>query len=303
MVLCLGSCKTLCEFTRPASSFFTKKLDPETVVELIKPVSDEEVKSTLFDIEDNKASGLDGYTSKFFKSAWSVVGKNTCSAVKEFFSSGKLFGESNASIISLIPKVVAPKKGGASRCAFKIDIQKAYDIVSWKFLEFILNCFGFHSIMINWIMVCLTTASFSVCINGEAHGFFKAGRGLRQGDLISPYLFTLVMEVLNLMVKRQVIDEKIFKYHWVCNELKITSLYFMNDLLMLCHGDLVYALVLRRGFDELCLSSGLLPSMSKSEVFFGNVSEAVKADIMIVMPFKEGGKEDCGLEEQDPFFC
>ncbi|GKA59321.1 RNA-directed DNA polymerase, eukaryota, reverse transcriptase zinc-binding domain protein [Tanacetum coccineum] len=176
----------------------------------------------------------------------------------------------------------------ASRCAFKIDIQKAYDTVNWKFLEFILKCFGFHPIMINWIMVCLTTASFSVCINGEAHGFFKAGRGLRQGDPISPYLFTLVMEVLNLMIKRHVVAEKKFKYHWGCKELKITSLCFADDLLMLCHGDLVSASVLRRGLDDFCLCSGLLPSMSKSEAFFGNVSSSVKADIGLVMPFKEG---------------
>ncbi|GKF71287.1 hypothetical protein Tco_0207401, partial [Tanacetum coccineum] len=91
-------------------NLFTKKLDPETAEELVIPVSDDEIKKALFDIEDNKASGPDGYTSKFFKSAWSVVGKDTCSAVKEFFSSGKLLGEFNASIISLIPKVVVPKK-------------------------------------------------------------------------------------------------------------------------------------------------------------------------------------------------
>ncbi|GJT13946.1 RNA-directed DNA polymerase, eukaryota, reverse transcriptase zinc-binding domain protein [Tanacetum coccineum] len=91
-------------------NLFTNKLDPETAEELVRPVSDDEIKKALFDIEDNKASGPDGYTSKFFKSAWSVVGKDTCSAVKEFFSSGKLLGEFNASIISLIPKVVVPKK-------------------------------------------------------------------------------------------------------------------------------------------------------------------------------------------------
>ncbi|GJU48767.1 hypothetical protein Tco_1218322 [Tanacetum coccineum] len=103
-------------------------------------VSDEEdLRWHYLIIEDNKASGLDGYTSKFFKSAWSVVGKDTCAAVKEFFSS-----------------------------------------------------------------------------------------------------------------------------------------------------DLISASMLRRGLDEFCLSSGLLPSMSKSKAFFGNVPNSVKADISLVMPFKEG---------------
>ncbi|GKC86534.1 hypothetical protein Tco_1147183 [Tanacetum coccineum] len=33
---------------------------------------------------------------------------------------------------------------GPPRCAFKVDIQKAYDTVDWRFLEHILYCFGFH---------------------------------------------------------------------------------------------------------------------------------------------------------------
>ncbi|GKC59669.1 hypothetical protein Tco_1087267 [Tanacetum coccineum] len=57
---------------------------------------------------------------------------------------------------------------------------------------------------------------------------------------------------------------------------------------MLCHGDLIFALVLRRGSDEFCVSSGLRPSMAKGEAFFGNVPEEVLADIKLVMPFNVG---------------
>ncbi|GKC91580.1 RNA-directed DNA polymerase, eukaryota, reverse transcriptase zinc-binding domain protein [Tanacetum coccineum] len=86
------------------------------------------------------------------------------------------------------------RKNGARRCALKIDIQKAYDTVSWDFLKEVMVKFGFHPVMINWIMTCVTTSKFSICINGEAHVYFQGGRGLRQGDPISPYLYTLVME-------------------------------------------------------------------------------------------------------------
>ena len=83
---------------------------------------------------------------------------------------------------------------GPARCAFKVDIQKAYDTVHWGFLRSILTHFGFHTCMVRWIMKCITSVTFSVNVNGEIHGFFKGRRGLRQGDPMSPYLFTLVME-------------------------------------------------------------------------------------------------------------
>ncbi|GJV19061.1 hypothetical protein Tco_1368081 [Tanacetum coccineum] len=68
---------------------------------------------------------------------------------------------------------------GAPRCAFKVDIQKAYDTVDWEFLRVALIGFGFHDRMISWIMKCVTTTSFSISINGSLHGYFKGKRGLR----------------------------------------------------------------------------------------------------------------------------
>lgn len=62
--------------------------------------------------------------------------------------------------------------GNIRKCAFKVDIQKVYDTVNWDFLKTILIHFGFHNSMNHWIMVCLTSALFSICIIGELHSFF-----------------------------------------------------------------------------------------------------------------------------------
>lgn len=129
------------------------------------------------------------------------------------------------------------RKNGHKRCAMQIDIQKAYDSVSWKFLEDILVAFGFDSKMVKWIMKCVTTASFSICINGEVHGFFKGGKVLRQGDPILPYLFTIVMEVFNLLIIKNIAEADGYMNHFGCKELKLSHMCFADDLLVLCKGN------------------------------------------------------------------
>lgn len=309
---------------------FTNLISTEEAIHMIREVSNEEIKNALFDIDDNKAPGPDGYTSKFFKKAWTVIKDDFCKAVKEFFITVKLLGEVNATLITLVPKIATPMKvsdfkpiaccnviykciskvithritkvltkvvdknqsafipgraitdnilltqellkgyncaNGPKRCSFKIDIQKAYDTVSWKFLEDILIKFGFHSTMVQWIMACISTPKFTICVNGGRFGYFKGGRGLRQGDPISPYLFTLVMEVLNLIIKDEITRERNFKYHFGCKSLKITHLCFADDLLVLCHGDSTSVLTIRRAIDKFSKISGLYPNMGKSTVF------------------------------------
>ncbi|KAK4383970.1 Retrovirus-related Pol polyprotein from type-2 retrotransposable element R2DM [Sesamum angolense] len=135
-------------------------LTEEEAYALIRPVTVDDVKTTMFDIEEDKAPGPDGFSS-----------------------------------VSTPP-----------RCALKVDIRKAYDTVEWDFLFATLRLFGFPVVFIRWIEECVTSAHYSVVVNGGVHGFFAGARGLRQGDPMSPYLFVLVMEVLQ-MILRQFIDQ------------------------------------------------------------------------------------------------
>ncbi|XP_071688900.1 uncharacterized protein [Rutidosis leptorrhynchoides] len=89
---------------------FTKVLDTAEANAMVSPISDDEIKGALFDIDDNKASRPDGYSALFFKKAWSVVGQDICDAIKEFFTNGKMLKEINATLIALIPKIDTPNK-------------------------------------------------------------------------------------------------------------------------------------------------------------------------------------------------
>ena len=67
----------------------------------------------------------------------------------------------------------------------------------------------FHSKWIGWIYECVSFVSFSIIVNGEPRGHIVPTKGLRQGDHLSPYLFLLVSEGLNELIKHIVSDGKI----------------------------------------------------------------------------------------------
>ncbi|CAH9135062.1 unnamed protein product [Cuscuta epithymum] len=79
-------------------------IDATLANDLIRPVTDLEIRQALFDIGNEKAPGPDGYSSTFFKTNWDIVGEDMCEAVKEIFVSGTLLRQVNHTVVALIPK-------------------------------------------------------------------------------------------------------------------------------------------------------------------------------------------------------
>ena len=216
------------------------RLPEEASTELIRPITSEEIKQSMFSIDGEKAPGPDGFTSHFFKIAWTIVGREVVNAVQHFFHTSKLLPVFNSTIITLVPKCQNPNsikdfrpisccnviykcvtkilvnrmkkylpaiigrnqsafipsrsitdnilmaqelvRGYGRtilslRCAIKVDLQKAFDTVSWKFIIGVLNVLKFPGLFVDWIRSCLTGSRFSISINGGLVRYFQGTRG------------------------------------------------------------------------------------------------------------------------------
>ena len=92
---------------------------------------------------------------------------------------------------------------------FKVDFEKAYDLINWIYLETVMSQIGFPTLWRKWKKECIGTASASMLVNGSPTAEFPLKRGLRQGDPLSPFLFLLVAEGLNVLMKA-VVDSNLF---------------------------------------------------------------------------------------------
>lgn len=131
------------------------------------------------------------------------------------------------------------QKGKSRFMALKLDMSKAYDWVEWIFLENIMKRMGFDVNWVNLIMECISTVTYSVLINGEPTQVIQPSRGLRQGDLLSPYLFLLRSEGLHFLLHRAA-DSRQIQGMSICKKgSRLTHLFFADDSLIFYKASLV----------------------------------------------------------------
>ncbi|KAG7548016.1 Reverse transcriptase domain [Arabidopsis suecica] len=325
------------DFVETPPEFLSDLLDyrcsREQCLQLVAPVTEEEIKKALFSLPSGKASGPDGFSKEFYVAAWNIVGSDFVVAVQSFFQYGFMPKSVNATLLTLIPKnpdlssptmkdyrpvaccnmlykvvskilanclkIILPdfiepnqsafvkgrlllenvhlaaelvkdyhKDTLSPRSAIKFDISKSFDTVQWPFIVGIFRALGFPDLFINWIYVCISTAYFSVVVNGELEGFFASHRGVRQGCSLSPYIFVMVQNVLSRLLNKAAQTGRIGR-HPRCDQVPVTHLSFADDILVFTDGSPGSLRETLRVFEEFAHISGLHINASKSALFAG----------------------------------
>ena len=141
----------------------------------------------------------------------------------------------------------------------KLDFAKAFDTVNWNCLSEIMEVHGFDARWCSWVRSLLQTSRTAVLVNGCPGPWITCKRGLRQGDPMSPYLFLLVADLLQVLIRRD---------GSVRNPLDLSStcpvLQYADDTLILMRGELPDVQNLKNVLDQFSAATGLHINYHKS---------------------------------------
>ncbi|GAU24254.1 hypothetical protein TSUD_23900, partial [Trifolium subterraneum] len=273
-----------------------KRLSQLKSSSLIKPFSEAEVKSAVWDCDSFKSPGPDGINFGFIKDFWAELRGDVVRFISEFHRNGKLTKGINSTFIALIPKVDNPQRFNDYRpislvgslykilakvlanrlhCVigsvisesqtafvkdrqildgilianevvdearkfnkelmlFKVDFEKAYDSVDWGYLDDVMGRMSFPVLWRKWIKECVQTATASILVNGSPTDEFPLECGLIQGDPLSPFLFLLAAEGLNVLME-SVVERGLFTGYSIGEQdpISMSHLQFADDMLLL----------------------------------------------------------------------
>jgi hypothetical protein len=146
---------------------------------------------------------------------------------------------------------------------------------------------GFPPKIINVIMNCIRSVSFSILINGQPTGSFKPNRGIRQGDPLSPYLFIICAEVLSGLLSKSQQEGLIHGVAIATNAPPISHLLYADDCILFCKARPEEGKAIKDILDQYQEASGQRVNLDKSDMFFSpNISLDFKRSFQEQLPIK-----------------
>jgi len=169
--------------------------------------------------------------------------------------------------IEIIHYMKRKTKGTQGDVALKFDISKAYDRLDWEYLRGVITQMGFSPRTVKWIMLCVETVDYTVLVNGAQVGPFVPGRGLRQSDPLSPYLFIICAEGLSALI-RDAESRGVINGTLICrNAPSVSHLLFADDCFLFFKVCEQEATVMKNILSTFEAASGQAINLQKSEIY------------------------------------
>ncbi|XP_026410101.1 uncharacterized protein LOC113305236 [Papaver somniferum] len=259
------------DYSMDLSGMQLNSISEEDKIWLEKEFTEIEVLSALKKLGQDRAPGPDGFQaiSKLLAERLKTLLHKLVSSHQSAFVKGRQILDSvlianeclDSRINSKIPGLVC-----------KIDLEKAFDNVKWSFVDEVLKRMGFGEVWRKWIAGCIKQVPFSVLVNGSCCGKFSSQKGLRQGDLLSPFIFLLVSEVLTSMFTKAAEVGWIGGFQVRSNGTRVSHLQFADDTLVFLDADISQVRMLKYNLLLFEYASGLKTNFGKSNIFaVGNV--------------------------------
>jgi hypothetical protein len=167
----------------------------------------------------------------------------------------------------------------------KVDLAKAFDRISWSFISHTLRRHHFTDHFIALLHACISSTSMQILINGKPSEFLYSTRGIRQGCLLSPYLFAITINELSNMLQTSLDTNNIEGLTLGPMGPRIHSLLFAYDLIICGQATMVEASAIKATIDQFCHASGQTPNLSKSAILFSrNVHPNTISSIKVIFP-------------------
>ena len=207
---------------------------------------------------------------------------NLLSKTQSGFMSNRFIGESTRLIYDIM---YYTQYNDIPGMLMLIDFQKAFDSVSWKFLQTILTLFGFKEGFCNWIKILNTNVRAAVLQSGKLSDFFAIEQGCRQGDPISAYLFLLCAEVMFVLINNETSLKGI---EINGNEFKITQ--FADDTTLILDGSRESLLAALNVLETFGSISGLKINTDKTKLIWIGKKRYSKCQFDVGKIFEWGTK-------------
>ncbi|KAJ4747435.1 RNA-directed DNA polymerase (reverse transcriptase)-related family protein [Rhynchospora pubera] len=171
----------------------------------------------------------------------------------------------------------------------KVDFEKAYDRVSWSYMDEVLTLRGFGNRWRGWIQSIFKSSLTCILFNGTPSIYFPCKRGLRQGDPLSPFLFNIAADTLARMFHRGRQAQIIHGLGpSILNNIPITNIHYADDIIFFLQANVYniehvkWAMLL---FEAL---TGIKINFSKTELIGINIDESLCHHLAQVFGCKVG---------------